>query len=60
MMEGTPYASGVGRIMYGMICSRYNLAYAVSIVSHFMENLGVEILEWVVERQFEVQKSISR
>ncbi|XP_039688664.1 aspartate--tRNA ligase, chloroplastic/mitochondrial [Medicago truncatula] len=27
-MEGTPYASGVGSIMYGMVCSRPDLAYA--------------------------------
>ena len=31
MMESTPYASGVGGIMYEMIYSRPDLAYAVSI-----------------------------
>ena len=33
VMASTPYASGVGSIMYGMVCSRPDLAYAVSIVS---------------------------
>jgi len=41
VMASTPYASGVGGIMYGMVCSRPDLAYAVSIVSRFMANLGI-------------------
>jgi len=40
-MVSTPYASGVGSIMYGMVCSRPDLAYAVSIVSRFMANPGI-------------------
>ncbi|XP_039683885.1 secreted RxLR effector protein 161-like [Medicago truncatula] len=50
-MEGTPYASGVGSIMYGMVCSRPDLAYAVSIVSRFMANSGIvhwQALKWVL------------
>ena len=50
-MESTPYASGVGSIMYGMVCSRLDLAYAVSIVSRFMANLGIvhcQALKWVL------------
>lgn len=35
-----PYASGVRRIMYGMVCSKLDLALVVSIISHFMENSG--------------------
>ncbi|PNX59896.1 putative retrotransposon Ty1-copia subclass protein [Trifolium pratense] len=30
-MEGTPYASGVGSIMCGMVCSRPDLSYAISV-----------------------------
>jgi hypothetical protein len=41
MMESTPYSSGVGSIMYGMVCSRPDLTYAVSIVRLFMENPGI-------------------
>ncbi|KAE8658886.1 Detected protein of unknown function [Hibiscus syriacus] len=32
-MENVPYTSGVGSIMYGMVCSRPDLAYDVSIIS---------------------------
>jgi len=39
-MEGTPYASGVGSIMYGMVCSRPDLSYAISVISRFMANPG--------------------
>jgi hypothetical protein len=39
--ESTPYSSGFGSIMYGMVCSRPNLAYTVSIVSRFMVNIGI-------------------
>ena len=41
VMVSTPYASGVGSIMFGMVCSRPDLAYVVSIVSRFMENPGI-------------------
>jgi len=37
-MEGTPYASGVGSIMYGMVCSRPDLSYAISVMCRFMAN----------------------
>ena len=49
--ESTPYASGVGSIMYGTVCSRPNLAYAVSIVSRFMANLRIvhlQALKWIL------------
>ena len=39
-MDTIPYASGVGSIMYGMVCSRPDLAHVVSIVSKFMVDLG--------------------
>ncbi|KAK2447548.1 secreted RxLR effector protein [Trifolium repens] len=50
-MEGTPYASGVGSIMYGMVCSRPDLSYAISVVSRFMANPGQvhwQALKWVL------------
>jgi len=49
--ESTPYASGVGSIMYAMVCNRPNLAYAVSIVNRFMANLGIvhwQALKWIL------------
>lgn len=39
-MTSVPYASGVGSIMYGMVCSRPYLAYVVSVVSIFMADPG--------------------
>lgn len=32
IMEITPYESG-GGIMYGIVCSRLNLSYAINIIS---------------------------
>jgi len=34
------YVDVVGSLMYDMVCTRPDLAYAVSIVSRFMSNLG--------------------
>jgi len=39
-IEGTSYASGVGSIMYSMVCSRPDLSYAISVISRFMANPG--------------------
>jgi len=43
-MDSTPYSSGVGSIMYGIVCTRPDLAYVISIVSRCLENTG--IVEW--------------
>ena len=37
-MSRVLYASAVGSLMYGMVCTRADLAYTVSIVSRFMSN----------------------
>lgn len=47
IMKSNLYTSRFGSILYGMVYSRLNLAYAVSIVSRFMENPG-QTLEWVL------------
>lgn len=50
-MSSVPYASGVGSIMYAMVCSRPDLAYAVSVISRFMSNPGKihwEALKWIL------------
>ena len=39
-MSRVPYASAVGSLIYTMICTRHDLAYAVSTVSQFMSNSG--------------------
>ena len=45
-----PYANAVGCLMYSMICTRPNLAYATSLISRFMANPGREqwkAVKWV-------------
>ena len=39
-MEGVPYKSGVGSLMYAMVATRADLAFAVSIMSQFMSRTG--------------------
>ena len=39
-MDAVPYTSGVGSIMYGMVCKRPDLAHAMSVVSRFMVEPG--------------------
>jgi transposase InsO family protein len=39
-MEGVPYKSGVGSLMYAMVATRPDLAFAVSMVSQFMSRAG--------------------
>ncbi|XP_073138629.1 secreted RxLR effector protein 161-like [Henckelia pumila] len=51
-MEHIPYASGVGSIMYAMVCTRPDLAYAISVISRFMSNQGIEhwkALKWILK-----------
>ena len=49
-MKKIPYASGVGSLMYAMVCCRPDIAYAVSQVSRFMAQPGREhwrALKWI-------------
>lgn len=39
-MKGVPYSNGVGSIMYVVVCSRSDLAFAISSVSRYMANPG--------------------
>ena len=39
-MHNVPYASAVGSLMYAMVCTRPDIAQAVSTVSRFMSNPG--------------------
>ena len=51
MMESIPYASRVGTIMYGMVCTRPDLAHGISVVSKFMANperTHWEALKWML------------
>ena len=37
-MKNVPYSYVVGSLMYAMICTRSDIAYAVSVVSRFLSN----------------------
>ena len=50
-MESVPYASAVGSLMYAMVCTRPDIAYAVSNVSRFLSNPGREhwnAVKWIM------------
>lgn len=49
-MSNVPYASAVGCLMYAMVCTRPDLAHAVSTVSKYMANPGREhwkAVKWI-------------
>jgi len=41
-MSRVPYASVVGTLMYAMVCTRPDIAYAVGVLSRFMSKPGKE------------------
>ena len=50
-MSRVPYATAVGPLIYVMVCTRPDIAYAVSTVSRLMSNPGEqhwEIVKWVL------------
>jgi len=40
VMNKVRYQSAVGSLMYAMVCTRPDIAYAVGVVSGFMSNPG--------------------
>lgn len=50
-MQKVPYSSAVGSLMYAMICTRPDIAHAVSVVSRFLSNPGKEhwnAVKWIM------------
>ncbi|GAB2295500.1 hypothetical protein Dimus_038360 [Dionaea muscipula] len=45
-MSGVPYASVIGSIIYAMLCTRPDVAYALSVTSRFQGNPGQQ--HWTV------------
>ena len=41
-MDRIPYASAIGSIMYVMLCTRLDIAYALSVTSRYQADLGLE------------------
>ena len=49
-MQKVPYASAVGSLMYAMVCTRPDIAYAVGVTSRFLANPGKEhwaAVKWI-------------
>ena len=50
-MSRIPYSSVVGSLMYGMVCTRPDIAHAVGVVSMYMNNPSKEnwkALKWIL------------
>ncbi|RVW71154.1 Retrovirus-related Pol polyprotein from transposon TNT 1-94 [Vitis vinifera] len=50
-MSKVPYASAIGSLMYAMVCTRPDIAYAVGVVSRFMSRRGKqhwEAVKWIL------------
>ena len=50
-MNSILYANIVGSLMYVMICTRPDIAYAVSLISRYMSNPGKahwQALKWII------------
>jgi len=50
-MSYVPYSSAVGSLMYAMVCTRPDLSHAMSVVSHYMHNLGKDhwvAMKWIL------------
>ena len=51
MMKDVPYALVVGSLMYAMVCTCPDIAYAVGITSRFLANPGKEhwvAVKWII------------
>ena len=60
-MDEIPYASAVGSLMYAMVCTRPDIAHAVSTVSRFLSNPGKEYwnaVKWIM-RYFKGTNNLS-
>ena len=50
-MAAIPYSSAVGSLMYGMVCTKPDIAHAVGVVSRFLSNPGKEhweVVKWIL------------
>lgn len=50
-MSKIPYASVIGSLMYAMVCTRPDIAFAVGVASRFLANPGKdhwEAVKWIM------------
>ena len=58
-MKSVPYESTVGSLMYAMVCTRPDIAYAVGVVSRYLSNPCQD--HWATVKQiFRYLRGISR
>uniref|UniRef100_A0A2N9ECD3 thiamine diphosphokinase n=1 Tax=Fagus sylvatica TaxID=28930 RepID=A0A2N9ECD3_FAGSY len=58
-MSKVPYASAIGSLMYAMVCTRPDIAYAVGVVSRYMSNPRKqhwEAVKWILRYKPDVIK----
>ena len=48
-MSRVPYASAVGSLMFSIICTRFDIAQAMGVVSRYMANPGGE--HWIAMKR---------
>ena len=48
-IKDIPYSSIVGSLMYSAVCTRPDIAYAVSVLGRYLANLGNE--HWVAAKK---------
>ena len=41
-MEGIPYTSAVGSLMYAQTCTRPNISFAIDMLGRYQSNLGID------------------
>ncbi|KAK8593022.1 hypothetical protein V6N12_045111 [Hibiscus sabdariffa] len=59
-MSQIPYALAIGSIMYGMICTRPDLSYALSMTSRYQTNLEKLGIKGYIDASFQTEKDDSR
>ncbi|KAH9801557.1 hypothetical protein KPL71_001080 [Citrus sinensis] len=50
-MDGIPYAQAVGSLMYAMVCTRPDIAFAVSVISRFLSYYNKThwgVVKWIM------------
>ena len=45
-MQGVPYKEAVGSLIYAMVATRVDIAFAVSVVSQLCQNQAPSIGQW--------------
>ena len=41
-LKKIPYASAIGNVMYAIVCTRWDIAHAIGVISHFLSNPSKE------------------